>query len=304
VRASNAYRESPSWSLAHAAPPFNAVLPGGDTAEPGSLVDAFTPISLADLDAAALLDRIDTKFVLSTASLPSLFQALVPEYRVLEINGVRHHRYSTRYFDTPSYQLFHDHLEDRDLRHKVRSRTYLDSGLSFLEVKSKYANGRVVKSRHRTNEPLTQFSEAARDFVAAQGLLDCPWFQPAVDNQFLRITLMHRDETERLTVDLGIRFDSEQRTIVLPGVSVVELKQGEFNASSPFLQHMHADSIAPTRMSKYCVGLALLQPWLSRSGIECTFQRIESVSCEPAWMEAFPLMQSGFAEGRTFAASY
>jgi hypothetical protein len=82
--------------------------------------------------------------------------------------------------------------------------------------------------------------------------------QPTLSNDFLRVTLMDKGRTERLTLDLNVQFDCDGRTAVLPGIVIAELKQSDADARSAFASQMRAAGILPTSISKYCVGVRLL----------------------------------------------
>src|SRR6266536_2779416 len=56
-------------------------------------LDRMSPATLAQLDAVALLNRIDTKFLHTASQLTSILPSLVQDYRVLEIQGRRLHQY-------------------------------------------------------------------------------------------------------------------------------------------------------------------------------------------------------------------
>ena len=71
----------------------------------------FRPISLDEMDAVALLNRIDTKFVMSTGQLMSALAALQTDYRILSIDDQRLNHYRTLYFDTPDFELYNLHCE-------------------------------------------------------------------------------------------------------------------------------------------------------------------------------------------------
>ena len=95
------------------------------------------------MDAVALLNRTDTRYLLTTSRLGPLLEALAGEYLVLEIEGTRLHHYQTLYFDPSDFALFRRHHAGAAVRHKVSGRAYLDTGLSFLEVKAKDNRGRT-----------------------------------------------------------------------------------------------------------------------------------------------------------------
>jgi len=106
------------------------------------------PISLEELNAAAsLLTRVDRKYLVPAHVAQGLVQALAPRARVLEIEGTRSFSYASTYFDTPALESYLAAARKRRRRFKVRTRSYLDSGLTFLEVKTRGARGATVKKR-------------------------------------------------------------------------------------------------------------------------------------------------------------
>jgi hypothetical protein len=222
------------------------------------LLGRMAPTTLAELDAVALLNRVDTKFLLTSAQLVELLPKLAQEYRVLEVQGKRLHQYRTLYFDTPEYDLYRLHHVTGVVRHKVRSRAYVDSGLCFFEIKSKTPENRTVKHRLATPELVTAWTPEASAFVQSHLGRKARALQPTLSNDFLRVTLMDRHQTERLTLDLNIQFDCDGRTAVLPGIVIAELKQGDVTQSSAFADAMRSSAISPTSISKYCTGVGLL----------------------------------------------
>ena len=72
---------------------------------------------------------------------------------------------------------------------------------------------------------------------------------------FSRITLVHKEKTERLTFDLNIQFQDSSETKSLTNLVICELKQGATNRSSIFYQITKKRLIRPLRVSKYCVGM-------------------------------------------------
>jgi hypothetical protein len=162
------------------------------------------------------------------------------------------------YFDTPDLDLYRMHDAARAIRHKVRSRAYVDSGLTFFEIKSKTNTHRTVKHRLATPEIVTELSPEALSFVTAHLGRGSASLQPILSNDFLRVTLVDKRQTERLTLDLNIQFDCDGRTAVLPGIAIAELKQSGAGQGSAFGDAMRAARIGPSSISKYCAGVRLL----------------------------------------------
>lgn len=233
--------------------PFHAAL--------ADLLALYEPVDLADLEPVALLNRVDTKYLISDERLLDVFAGLRGHYGVLEIDGKRLHHYRTVYFDTPDMVLYRLHHAGKLVRHKVRSRQYVESGLSFFEIKQKTNKGLTVKHRLRTgclNASMTPDTEEFLSSRAPRAELD---LSPVLANDFLRATLVNLAEAgvgERITLDIGLTFAANGRGVPLPGTAIVEVKQRGLNRSSPAMQALTAARVFPTRVSKYCLGVSLL----------------------------------------------
>jgi hypothetical protein len=239
------------------------------------------PATLAQLDAASLLNRFDTKFLLAESQLMSVLPSLAEEYLVLDIQGRRLHQYRTLYFDTPDFDLYRHHHAGRTVRHKVRSRTYVDTGLSFFEIKSKTRTRRTVKHRLATPAFLTELTPETSAFVTshltAEGAVEARTLRRTLRNDFLRVTLVGKQRAERVTLDVSIQFDCDGRTAIVPGIAIVELKQSDTDRDSPFLRLMRAVQIRPTSISKYCVGVGLLVADVEHDAFEKQLRAINSL---------------------------
>jgi len=117
------------------------------------ILDQFKPIHLNEMQRVALLKRVEVKYTLPDMLLPQILNTLNEHYDVVEVLGQRLNRYRTLYFDTDNFALYRRHHMGAADRYKIRSRTYVDSDSSFLEVKHKTNKKRVIKSRIETPEP-------------------------------------------------------------------------------------------------------------------------------------------------------
>lgn len=242
-----------------------------------ALLGRFEAIDLASMDAVALQNRIDTKYVFRAQDLYAALGALSEQYRVLDIGGVRQHPYRTVYFDTADMALYRRHHDERPLRYKVRSRHYVATRQSFFEVKQKGHNDRTQKQRLATPHLATALSDETRAFLGAHAPIDADELAPRLWNDFSRITLVHRQQQERLTLDLCLQFGCGPRGASLSGLAIAELKQGAISRSSPFLQQMRALRIRPTGFSKYCVGVALLYPHVKHNNFKPQLQLVQAL---------------------------
>ena len=115
-----------------------------------TIINSYAPISLNEMADVALLNRTDTKYVMTTGTLLAALRHLNNDYRVLEVNGARLHHYQTLYFDTADFTLYQHHHAGASNRYKVRSRAYVESDLAFFEVKRKTNKKRTIKKGFRS----------------------------------------------------------------------------------------------------------------------------------------------------------
>ena len=91
-----------------------------------SAVERFAPISLDEMNGVSLMRRVDTKYVIHRAQLPTVLAAVSTRYAILEIEGRRVMRYTSQYFDTAAFRFYRDHHDPgRHLRpghHRGRQR--------------------------------------------------------------------------------------------------------------------------------------------------------------------------------------
>ena len=103
----------------------------------------YIPISLEEMSGIKLMNRTDTKYVTSYQILKEILLAAGHDYRVQEVNGEYNIAYHTIYLDTADRDMYLTHQNGRVVREKIRIRTYVDSDLTFLEVKNKNNKGRT-----------------------------------------------------------------------------------------------------------------------------------------------------------------
>ncbi len=228
----------------------------------------FTAIALQDMEDVALLDRTDTKLLLTQDQLNTALHHLAQAYRVLEIEGQRQHHYQTLYFDTVDLDYYHQHHNGKRNRYKVRERAYIDSDLTFVEVKHKTGRDRTIKHRQRVPELTTEFGAPIATFVRAHMPLDEDDLIPTLQNDFHRITLVSTRCTERVTLDVGLRFRRNDGWVALPGVAIAEVKQARFSYDSDFLREMRHLGVRPTNFSKYCTGISILYPHVKHNAFK------------------------------------
>jgi hypothetical protein len=229
-------------------------------------VAALPAISLDDLVVrAALLDRMERKYLLPRQDIDGLVAALGPGTQVLDIAGRREFEYQSVYFDTPDLLCYHLAAHRRRRRFKIRTRTYLDSGECWFEVKTRDGRGHTVKSRRPHHAPPATsidpdgvaFAEMA---VNAAGLVHRGDLQvsPTMTTTYRRTTLFLPASRSRVTIDTDLRWAIGQQELRLPELAIVETKTADRLCDADRL--LWRRRCRPSCISKYGTGLAALRP--------------------------------------------
>ena len=265
--------------------------------------DHLASTGLTELNSAAgLLTRVDRKYLVPLERAQDLVNGLTPDARVLDIDGRRRFSYASTYFDTPGLEAFMLAARKRRRRFKVRTRTYLDTGLCFLEVKTRGARGTTVKRRMGYHpDDASRLTGPGRSFVAAclasTGVTGpaaareiAAALRPVLATTYERTTLHLPDAEARATIDTALtwrRLTPGARTRT-PAVTVgapqalrpahltTAIDDGEPVAvaglavvetknpatPSPADRALWDAGHRPARISKYATGMALLHPEL------------------------------------------
>ena len=256
-----------------------------------NIIGQFAPIGLEEMSGIKLMNRIDTKFVTTVPLVVRLLKLAQADYRMQEIDGLRNMTYRTVYFDTPALDMFIAHHNGHAGRQKVRIRTYVDSHMDFLEVKTKNNHGRTRKKRvavedfdpvnprhdivfRRQNDQFVAYDDFLRKHLmyAPDTLLEL------LENRFDRITLVNEARTERLTIDTNLRFHNlaNDRRHDLTGLAIIELKRDGL-VPSPILELLRQLRIKPHGFSKYCLGQAFTNPNLKTNRFKERLRSIERI---------------------------
>ncbi|MBO3739044.1 polyphosphate polymerase domain-containing protein [Actinoplanes flavus] len=231
------------------------------------LFHGFAPISLDELvGAAALLTRLDRKYVLPAMALPDLLDRMPAGVRVLQIGAQRTFGYRSVYFDTPELDAYRAAARRRRRRFKIRVRTYVDSGLEFVEVKTRGTRGVTVKERIPYTGSGGDLGPEGRAYayetLAGAGIRpDGHEFRPVLATHYRRNTLYVPSTGSRVTIDTGLSWTlPDGSTVHMPRSVIVETKSGR--AASDVDRLLWSLGHRPCPISKYATGLAALRPEL------------------------------------------
>lgn len=225
----------------------------------------FDPITLDEMSGIRLMNRTDTKFVTTRPMLERLLQMAAGDYYAQEIDGRRMADYYTVYFDTPDCNMYTVHETGHTNRQKLRVRSYVDSHLNFLEVKTKNNKGRTKKKRvtlddfnPEDNADFSILDDRFAGFLGDNLHYDPQTLSRQLENRFDRITLVNKGKTERLTIDTNLSFHNlaTDHHWQMGDVVIIELKR-DGHVPSPILRMLRQLRIKPHGFSKYVIGSAL-----------------------------------------------
>ncbi len=247
------------------------------------ILDEFEIISLAEMDSVRLMSRIDTKYLLNRHQLPQLLIKAREHYKILEINNKRVAAYSTVYWDTDLSEMYIMHHNRKLNRYKIRMRSYLDSDISFLEIKQK--NNKGITSKRRIEIDNSRFynwllNEREEQFLAEISPYCFDALRPSLQNSFQRITLVDKEETERITIDLDLTYKGIDSSHIhkMEDLVIIEMKQGVGSTHSFFYNYLRDMSIQPVNMSKYCMGMTLIYPALKSNRFKKKLRLINKIT--------------------------
>ena len=222
------------------------------------------PVGIDDLIAAAdLQNRKDRKYLIAESDVPKLVSRLDRCCRILTIDRRNTFTYRSTYFDTADLDLYLDAAHRRPSRFKVRTRHYLDSDLCMLEVKTRHRRGHTVKHREVCNPVEEQaLTDDGRRFVdsiqEAQPVAD--QLRPSLTTVYQRTTLLLDHDPARVTIDTNLRWRANGSELGIGPVVLVETKTT--GRPCTFERILWQSGHRPTAISKYCTGLAALDPAL------------------------------------------
>jgi hypothetical protein len=235
---------------------------------------AAAPISLDDLVASAgLQTRLDRKYLLTAADLDVVTDRLAGEpdrgLAVLDIAGRRTFGYRSTYFDTPDLRAYRSAGRGRRRRFKVRTREYLDTGTTWLEVKTRGPRGSTIKQRvPHLGDPRrlgTAGTDAVALLLAGQGITDVAvaTLSATLATTYRRTTLHvpgtgDRPDT-RATIDTDLSWHALPHGIRVDRPDLVIVETKGVPAPSPLDRVLWRAGHRPRSVSKYGAGLAALR---------------------------------------------
>jgi hypothetical protein len=224
------------------------------TSESTNVLNSFEPIDLSQMDRVELMSRIDSKYVFHVDQLAYILEEIEQFYKVLVVNENRISRYESLYFDTPNFDLYQYHHSGKLNRFKFRIRKYVESNLSFFEVKFKNNKRRTNKKRIQNFEFEIDSNKDVQQFLDENSSYKFQELEEKIWVNYSRITLVNKNINERVTLDLNLTFVHNEHTKTMDQIVIAEVKQKR-SVISPFIKLMQNEHIREGSISKYCLGV-------------------------------------------------
>ncbi|MCK5028370.1 MAG: polyphosphate polymerase domain-containing protein [Bacteroidales bacterium] len=242
------------------------------------IINRFDSIELKEVDQVKLMNRTDTKYWFHIDILPKVFELIHKKYFVLKINGISILPYTTTYYDSSENSMYIAHHNGKLNRFKIRTRSYLSTNLSFLEIKFKNNKNRTIKKRIKITDESADFSDQGKKFISENTLFKSDDLRPVLMNKFDRITMVNKDFNERCTIDLNIHYKNESNKSNLRNFAIIEIKADGKNRNSSLGHALKELKIKPSRFSKYCIGMLQLYEGLKHNRFKSKILNINKIS--------------------------
>jgi VTC domain len=240
------------------------------TADILSTLNNFDTFSLKELEAANLLERKDFKYIFKASQLGDILNFLAPHYKLLSINHNLYTDYKTDYYDTPNFKFYTQHHNGILNRYKVRMREYVQSSISFFEIKFKNNKNWTSKQRQKINNLQEDVNQYVSNITTENLELKLKVF-------YSRITLLSRNGDEKLTFDLNLNFSNDHLNKDFSAICIAEVKS---KTHHPYLFRQEVKRLGYREMglSKYCFGITQLYQHLKNNNFKPAIKNINKIT--------------------------
>jgi len=167
----------------------------------------------------------------------------------------------------------------------MRYRKYVDSGLSFFEIKFKNNKGRTIKKRVRTQDIWSYLDQEAIELIHKTSSIDETKYFHSIDINFDRLTLAEKNYKERATIDLGLHYIANGKNVGYEQLVIAELKQEKADRRSPLTSCLKEHGILPYKISKYCLGMLSCYEGLKHNRFKSKLRTVEKIISQPFFSE-------------------
>jgi hypothetical protein len=122
----------------------------------------------------------------------------------------------------------------------------------------------------------TLINDSAESFLLEKSFYKPQELSAKLWVNYSRITLMSKKDTERVTIDIDLKFRSETSSKQFPNLVIAEVKQIR-SGKSYFKLVMKQKKIRPVSISKYCLGIVNLYEKVKKNNFKAKLNLITKI---------------------------
>ncbi|WP_428663246.1 polyphosphate polymerase domain-containing protein [Runella sp.] len=234
-------------------------------------------IAMNKVEQAQFMDRIDARYLLPKKNLEEILGVIQPHYQLLHLRGKRLFRYDTLYFDTPERLFYHQYISGRLKRYKIRSRRYVETDENYFELKCRNNKRNTITQRVRLDDLSEDICDYGKQLLTQNVPIVTSGLKPALWVYYHRFMLVNPETNERLTFDANVWFRWQSQFVAYPNLIIADV-QHERGYPSPFRMLMKKMELREGGISKYCLGLANVEPSLKINTIKPILSKINQIT--------------------------
>ena len=132
----------------------------------------------------------------------------------------------------------------------------------YFEIKIKTNKNKTIKERYLTDSNIQNLERSVKENTEKIIGFSLDKLLPALYVDYSRITLVDKNQIERLTIDTNLKVGSEKSKVNLNSLVIAEIKQDRYNPKSNLIRILRKKRIYETKFSKYCIGLIHINQYL------------------------------------------
>ncbi len=240
-----------------------AIISFNENTEPMiQILKKFRIVDLKKVKKVSRFERTDTKFLAHVDFLPIFLNYLKDDFTLLSVCDKLIAPYYTIYFDDIERSMYREHHNKNTNRYKIRHRNYILKKDSFLEIKVKTNKRKTIKKRININN---KNINEQKTFLISDSRYDFKNIIENIRTKYERITLYTEDFSEKVTIDINLSFEKDEKSISIKNIMVIELKQDRLNRSVVLKNALKHRGVHQTSFSKYCMANVMLNPNLRKN---------------------------------------
>jgi len=237
----------------------------------------FAAIEVSDYSRINFNEAKETKFILNANKLKEVLDDISDRYFVLEIKGNRILKCNSEYYDTADYQLYMAYHNGSADRYLIKKNEIEGIKTSSLEIKFQSNKGEISKVKYK-NKDTNLEGNKTKEFVRENSPFNPGVLKKMLKNSYYRIVLIHKTVKEKITIDIDMMLSHMQFQMELPHLAIVEVKQEKLAIFSDFIISLRKLNIQKTSLSKYCIGVALLNRDVKKNNFKSKLLAISKIN--------------------------